>query len=124
MANKFNLRIGTSIDKKAIEELKKEFIDIQNVLEQYKQKTGSMNTEMQTVLKTSTAVSKALESSFNKDLGTVNINKVNESLKKSATTITQVQKAFTSCGSVGAKAWADLNSKILSANKDIYTLKE
>ena len=124
MANKFNLRIGTSIDKKAIEELKKEFIDIQNVLEQYKQKTGSMNTEMQTVLKTSTAVSKALESSFNKDLGTVNINKFNESLKKSGTTITQVQKAFTSCGSVGAKAWADLSSKILSANKDIYALKE
>lgn len=116
MANKFNLKIGTQLDSKGIEQLRGKLNEITNILEQYKTKTNSFNESMGKVLETTKNVTKALEESFNKDLGTVNLNKFNQSLKQTGTSLSQVQKTLTSCGSVGVSAWSDLNSKLLSSN--------
>ena len=111
MANKFNLKIATQLDSKGIEQLRGKLNEITNILEQYKTKTNSFNESMGKVLETTKNVTKALEESFNKDLGTVNLNKFNQSLKQTGTSLSQVQKTLTSCGSVGGSAWSDLNSK-------------
>lgn len=121
MANKFNLKISTQLDSKGIEQLKGKLNEITNILEQYKTKTKDFNSGMSNVLETTKNVTKAIEDSFNKDLGTVNLNKFNQSLKQTGTSLNQVQKTLTSCGSTGVSAWSDLNSKLLSSN---VTLKE
>lgn len=66
-------------------------------------------------LKTSVAqMDTALKGAFNKDLGTFNVDKFNQSLKKMD--LKQVQKGFKNAGVQGEQAFRDITTQVMTTN--------
>ena len=57
-----------------------------------------------------------LDLSFNKDLGTLNVTRFNQELKKSNLTTTQIKADLAGAGATGAMAFNNLGSSILKTN--------
>ena len=115
MANggRINYTIGFSVDTQgALKTLERTLTDIQV-------KAQSSGTKMkqgyQESAETAKQLSKILDQSYNKDLGTINVNRFNEALQKSNLNLQQVQSSLAKVPE-GARAYNLLASQILKTN--------
>lgn len=113
---KINIKIGTQLDNKGFTDIKNEFKDIKKSIEDMDKESLKFNSSLKGVGETASIVSSALEKSYNPNLGNINLQTFNKELKRSGTTLSDVQTAMTSFGSKGITAWNDLASKVLSTN--------
>ena len=113
--NQIKIGVGFQIDKTGINEL-------QNSLKQIQASanaatgTSKMTQSLKEAASTAKIVDEALEKAFNVNLGTTNLSKFNQELKKNNLTIDQVRTKFSQAGQVGQKAWNLLGSQILKTN--------
>ena len=75
-----------------------------------------MNAGLQQAGKTATQLDAILEKCFNQDLGTLNVTRFNQELKKSNLTTTQIKADLAGAGATGAMAFNNLGSSILKTN--------
>ena len=115
MANggRINYTIGFSVDTQgALKTLERTLIDIQVKA----QSSGAkMKQEYQASAEIAKQISKILDQSYNKDLGTININRFNEALQKSNLNLRQVQASLAKVPE-GARAYNLLAGQILKTN--------
>ena len=115
MANggRINYTIGFSVDTQgALKTLERTLTDIQVKV----QSSGTkMKQGYQESAETAKQLSKILDQSYNKDLGTINVNRFNEALQKSNLNLQQVQSSLAKVPE-GARAYNLLASQILKTN--------
>lgn len=113
MANQIKFNVGFQVDKAGLNEL-------QNQLTQIAAQAGlpsnKLNTGLQEAAKTANIVENALQKAFNVNLGTTNISKFNQELKKNNLTIQQVKANLSQAGTAGANAFNLLGTQILKTN--------
>ena len=78
--------------------------------------TGKLTTDLREASNVARQLSSILSSSFNKDLGTLNIEKFNAGLKQSSLTLDQIKAKLSAQGNAGAAAFNRLTGSILSTN--------
>lgn len=75
---------------------------------------GTAKQELKEIRETVTTVRQALSSSFNKDLGTVNVTKFNSELSKAGLTLNQVYQTLSKAGTQGVSAFRNLTSELMT----------
>ena len=111
--NQIKVGIGFQVDKTGLNELKTQLHQIQVDAIGPGQ---SINKSLQEAAKTAKIVDSALEQAFNSNLGTLNISKFNQELKKSNLTIDQARTKLMQAGQSGQNAWNLIGTKILQTN--------
>lgn len=93
---------------------------LEDALNYIRAEAKSLGDDASDSLKRAGQIAKELEiiigKSFNKDLGTVNVNKFNQELKKSNLTLKDVQSSFAKLGPAGADAYNLIGISILNTN--------
>lgn len=113
MANRINYTIGYTVDKTGLQQLQSLF---QTIAFQAQEPGNKMNAGLQQAGKTATQLDAILEKCFNQDLGTLNVTRFNQELKKSNLTTTQIKADLAGAGATGAMAFNNLGSSILKTN--------
>ena len=93
---------------------------LEDALNYIRAEAKSLGDDASDSLKRAGQIAKELETiigkSFNKDLGSVNVNKFNQELKKSNLTLKDVQSSFVKLGPAGADAYNLIGISILNTN--------
>ena len=113
MANRINFTIGYTVDKTGLQQLQNLF---QTIAFQAQEPGNKMNAGLQQAGKTATQLDAILEKCFNQDLGTLNVTRFNQELKKANLTTTQIKADLAGAGATGAMAFNNLGSSILKTN--------
>ena len=118
-SNSINFSIGLNVDKTAINQLKTSLQEIQRITQHDLNMDDNLNAkqavvDLEAVKKTAKEVEKALDKAFNKDLGTLNVSKFNQSLKQ--IDLQKIYTQFNSIGSVGQAAFRNMTTEILTTN--------
>ena len=113
MANRINYTIGYTVDKTGLQQLQNLF---QTIAFQAQEPANKMNAGLQQAGKTATQLDAILEKCFNQDLGTLNVTRFNQELKKSNLTTAQIKADLAGAGATGAMAFNNLGSSILKTN--------
>ena len=113
MANRINYTIGYTVDKTGLQQLQSLF---QTIAFQAQEPANKMNAGLQQAGKTATQLDAILEKCFNQDLGTLNVTRFNQELKKANLTTTQIKADLAGAGATGAMAFNNLGSSILKTN--------
>ena len=120
MANgSIQLSVGFNVDKTAINQLKTSLQEIQRMTQHDLNLDDSLNAkqaaiDLEAVKKTAKEVENALDKAFNKNLGTLNVSKFNQSLKQ--LDLQKIYTQFNSIGSVGQAAFRNMTTEILTTN--------
>lgn len=123
MANRINFQIGYEVNKSKLEELKSSLKSIQNLTQQdLLNLNKNMHIEeaqhsLSGLRESVREVSRALTNSFNTDLGTLNVVKFNNELKK--LDLNKVYQNFSKAGAVGRTAFRDITTQALTTNKQL-----
>ena len=113
MANRINYTIGYTVDKTGLQQLQSLF---QTIAFQAQEPANKMNAGLQQAGKTATQLDAILDKCFNQDLGTLNVTRFNQELKKSNLTTAQIKADLAGAGATGAMAFNNLGSSILKTN--------
>lgn len=113
--NQIKIGVGFQVDKTGLNELQNSLKQIQISASQ-STGTNKMTQSLKEAASTAKIVDEALEKAFNVNLGTTNLSKFNQELKKNNLTIDQVRTKFSQAGQAGEKAWNLLGSQILKTN--------
>lgn len=113
MANRINYTIGYTVDKTGLQQLQSLF---QTIAFQAQEPGNKMNAGLQQAGKTATQLDAILEKCFNQDLGTLNVTRFNQELKKANLTTSQIKTDLAGAGATGAMAFNNLGSSILKTN--------
>ena len=121
MANnriQFDLGIKTNTDLTGINQLKKELAALKRDMADPNLLGGAFNSkDIMEITNNIRKVEKALDAAFDKDLNSLNLDKFNNSLKRSNTSLKDVQKTFQRIGPEGSKAFNNLTANILQTQK-------
>lgn len=130
MANGSQIRYGISfnVDKTGLNQLKTELQQIKNMTvgDLVKLNPSIANNavnELEKIKGSANKLENALEKAFNPNLGTLNVTKFNQELKK--LNINQIYKDLSQAGVAGQKAFRDVTTQILTTNmhlKQTHTL--
>lgn len=120
--------IGFNVDKTALNQLKTELQQIKNMTvgDLVKLNPSVANNavaELEKIKASARQLEGALERSFNPNLGTLNVTKFNQELKK--ININKIYKDLSQAGAAGKKAFRDITTQILTTNmqlKQTHTL--
>ena len=113
MANRINYTIGYTVDKTGLQQLQSLF---QTIAFQAQEPANKMNAGLQQAGRTATQLDAILEKCFNQDLGTLNVTRFNQELKKANLTTTQIKADLAGAGATGSMAFNNLGSSILKTN--------
>ena len=113
--NKINFEVGFQINSNNLRDLQKQLTQITTTMNNAKA-SGKLTDELREAGTMARQLSSILESSFNKDLGTLNITKFNEGLKQAGITSEQVRTSLIGQGNAGVAAYSKLTSSILNTN--------
>ena len=113
--NKINFEVGFQINNNNLNELQKQLTQITTTMNNAKA-GGKLTKELEEAGVMARQLSSILESSFNKDLGTLNITKFNEGLKQAGITSEQVRVSLIGQGNAGVAAYSKLATSILNTN--------
>ena len=113
MANRINYTIGYTVDKTGLQQLQSLF---QTIAFQAQEPANKMNAGLQQAGKTATQLDAILEKCFNQDLGTLNVTRFNQELKKANLTTSQIKTDLAGAGATGAMAFNNLGSSISKTN--------
>ena len=113
--NKINFEVGFQINSNNLRDLQKQLTQITTTMNNAKA-SGKLTDELREAGVMARQLSSILESSFNKDLGTLNITKFNEGLKQAGITSEQVRASLIGQGNAGVAAYSKLATSILNTN--------
>ena len=118
--------VGFKTDKSGLSQIKKSLEEIRNLTQQDISQSMGVDTStaqknLQAARKEAVAVETAFRKAFNQKLNTVNIDKFNQSLKQSNTSLQQVYQNFSSVGATGQNAFRNLINQMTNSN---FQLKE
>jgi len=113
--NKINFEVGFQINSNNLRDLQKQLTQITTTMNNAKA-SGKLTDELREAGTMARQLSSILESSFNKDLGTLNITKFNEGLKQAGITSEQVRASLIGQGNAGVAAYSKLATSILNTN--------
>ena len=119
MANQtsnYQLKVGVVTDQASFKILQQ---SLQNIIELAKQPGNELNKDIQEAARNAQLVGKALNSSYNSKLGTMNIAKMNKELQKSNVTVNSLHTSFSKVGADGANAFNTLAAASMRANVQI-----
>ena len=116
--NQIKIGVGFQIDKTGLNELQNSLKQIQ-ITANNTSNNDKMTQSLREAASAAKVVDTALEKAFNKNLGTTNLSKFNQELKKNNLTIDQVRIKFAEAGQAGSKAWNLLGSQILKTNTQL-----
>lgn len=119
MAN-VNIKVGYTVDKSGLTELEKILNDISV---QAKLPGKEMDAEFQKAANTARQLSTILDRSFNKDLGTINVNRFNQELLKTHLDMTTIKKDLEGVAQ-GSTAFNILSSSVLGTTAQIKTANQ
>lgn len=119
--NQIRFGVGFNVDANSLKTLKSQLQEIQKltVADLKLQGIDKSEDELNNLKKTISQVDSLLDSSFNKDLGTLNIAKFNQNLKNSGQTLGSLQTQFNSMGISGANAFRNLTAEILTTKSQV-----
>ena len=116
--NKIDFQIGFSTDESGLKKLQANLTQIMN-MDKNANPLKPLTQGEQDAIKKATILKDALQKAYNAELGTTNITKLNNELKKSGTTINECRNSFKNMGQQGANAYNLLGTQILSTNVKI-----
>ena len=119
--NQIKFGVGFNVDANSLKILKSQLQEILKltVADLKLQGIDKSEDELNNLKKTISQVDSLLDSSFNKDLGTLNIAKFNQNLKNSGQTLGSLQAQFNSMGASGANAFRNLTAEILTTKSQV-----
>lgn len=124
MANGGNIKYSVSFDvnKAGLNEIKTSLQEIQRLTAKDLIKVDSSNlnsvdAELKNVKKSASQLEEAFDKAFNTDLGTLNVAKFNQELKK--LDLNKIYKDFSSIGTVGQDAFRNMTTQILTTNMQL-----
>ena len=111
--------IGFNVDKTSLNQLKTELQQIKNMTvgDLVKLNPSVANNavaELEKIKASARQLEGALERSFNPNLGTLNVTKFNQELKK--ININKIYKDLSQAGATGQKAFRDITTQVLTTN--------
>ena len=113
--NKINFEVNFQINQSNLTQLQNSLNQVMTTANNAKA-TGKLTSDLREASNVARQLSSILSSSFNKDLGTLNIEKFNAGLKQSNLTLDQIRAKLSAQGSAGAAAFNRLTGSILSTN--------
>ena len=116
--NRIDFQIGFSTDESGLKKLQANLTQIMN-MDKNANPLKPLTQGEQDAIKKATILKDALQKAYNAELGTTNITKLNNELKKSGTTINECRNSFKNMGQQGANAYNLLGTQILSTNVKI-----
>lgn len=111
--NQIKIGVGFNVDKAGLNELQESLKQITIAAEAPGNK---LNSNLQEASRTAQVISDALKKAYNADLGTTNISKFSQELKKNNLTIEQARIGLSKAGIQGSNAFYLLGSQILKTN--------
>ena len=123
---RFDYTIGFKTDKSGLSQIKKSLEEIRNLSQNDLAKVMNIDTStaqknLLTARQEAVAVENAFRKAFNQKLNTVNIDKFNQSLAQSKTSLSQVYQNFSKVGATGQNAFRNLINQMTNSN---FQLKE
>ena len=124
MNGQFSYRIVADVDKASFNEATKSILTLLNDLETKRRKAliGGEDIDLKSIETKMQQLNDFLglwQSSFNKKLGVLNLNKFNTELEKSGHKIKDLYQTFQSEGAAGITAFRQLTAETLSANRNL-----
>lgn len=118
--------VGFKTDKSGLNQIKKSLEEIRNLSQNDLAKAMNIDTStaqknLLTARQEAVAVENAFRKAFNQKLNTVNIDKFNQSLAQSKTSLAQVYQNFSKIGATGQNAFRNLINQMTNSN---FQLKE
>ena len=113
--NRINFEVGFEINRSNLQQLQSELSKVIATMNNAKA-SGKLTAELREAGTMAKQLSSILETSFNQDLGTLNLTKFNEGLRRTGTTLEQVKSSLTAQGTAGATAWNKISTAIMSTN--------
>ena len=113
--NKINFEVGFQVNSNNLKELQSQLTKVTTIMNNAKA-SGKLTKELEEAGTMAKQLSSILETSFNRDLGTVNISKFNQGLKQAGITSEQVRTSLIGQGNAGVAAYAKLTTSILNTN--------
>lgn len=123
--NQINFSLGFNVDNSTLNSLKTSLIEIQKLTssELMSMNKGmdlnEANSKLKEMRVMATSLRQALNSSFNKDLGTTNITKFNTELKKTGYSVQTIADTFAMAGEKGKAAFRNLATEALTSEKQL-----
>ncbi len=122
MANTINFKIGTTLDKTGLNQLKNELAALQKIsIDSVKMASpntkdiGVLVRNLEQIRGTAKVVETALNNAFNPKLNSVNISSFYKELEKSNLTIKDIESSFKKAGSAGSSAFRGLTNSLLTS---------
>lgn len=126
MSNKIQFNIGYTVNKEGLNELKNSLLSIKSLTtSDVMNLNKSLNlqearTQLRQVKNSAEELSKILNNSFNKDLGTFNISKFNNELRAlGIDRIQQIQKDLYSVGAEGQISFKNIATQVMTTNQQL-----
>lgn len=115
-----NFKVGYTVDRTGLQAVKASIQEIMNM-----KPTGAteFDNQLKIAQQDAQALSNILNQSFNKDLGTINVQKFNNALKASGTDLNKIQASMTAVGQ--GNAFRSMAAQVLTTNmqlKQTHTL--
>lgn len=115
-----NFKVGYTVDKTGLQQIK---ASIQEILNMKPTGVSEFDSQLKIAQQDAQALSNILTQSFNKDLGTINIQKFNSALKASSLDLTKIQASMAKMGQ--GNAFRSMAAQVLTTNmqlKQTHTL--
>ena len=117
-----NFKVGYTVDKTALQQIKTSLQEIQNMTANDLVGKGlatniaEADSKLKLAQQDAQALSNILTQSFNKDLGTVNIQKFNNALQTSNIDLNKVYTSMAAIGTKGVAAFRDMATQVMTSN--------
>lgn len=123
MANKVNFKVGYQVDQTSLNQIRTSLQSLQLLTaNDLMNLNKSMHlpeakAQLDQIKKSALEVENAISRSFNTNLGTLNVTRFNEELKK--INLGQLYNDFSAAGTIGQTAFRNLTTQILTTNKHL-----
>ena len=114
MAN-VNIKVGYTIDKTGLNEIKRQLTDIKTQAAQAKL-SGNLTDGLKEASKAASQLENILNSAWNSKIGQLDLSKVNTSIKNTYGSAQELQQALIKGGSSGATAYNSFATQVLNTN--------
>lgn len=126
MANNSNFTLGvkTKVDVTDLNKLREQLQDIRKMMSDPVQTEGLGLRQIRNAITASRQLEQALTSAYDVNLNTINIDKFNQSLKKSGTNLKEIQEGLSKIGPEGQKAFVGATTELFKFNKTVKQSNE
>lgn len=113
MANDINVKVGYTVDKNGLNELKKELTLIRTEAAQAKM-SGNLKEGLEEASKAASQLEEILNNSWNNKLNQLDLSKVNAGIQKTFKNVENLRSAFVNSGKAGATAYNNFALSVLN----------